>query len=623
MNYLSAESVAKSYNDAWLFKNLSFGLLEGEKIALIGKNGTGKSTLLKILAGEVHADEGKVAINKDIKVGYLSQDPALEENKTILETVLSGGTKMAEAVLEYETSMEHPEDIDRMQKAMEKMDQYQAWDYEQKMRKILSSLGLDNLSQTTDSLSGGQKKRVALSKLLISEPQLLLLDEPTNHLDLECIEWLENYISASRISLLMVSHDRYFLDKVCNGILELSEGKIFKYKGDYAYFLEKKAEREAQEASELSKAKNFLKKELEWIRRQPKARGTKSKSRVDAFYDLKDKTNVTKDTSSLDLDIKKVRQGNKVVELHNISKSFEGKSLINDFSYIFKKQERIGIVGKNGTGKSTFLNILTGKVTPDSGVIDKGQTTAIGYFTQEGTELKEDVRVMDLVKEIADVITLSDGSKVGVSQFLQRFQFSPAKQYTFINKLSGGEKKRLQLLLTLIKSPNFIILDEPTNDLDIESLNILEEFLDEFTGSLLIVSHDRYFMDRLVDHLFVFEGEGKIMDFNGNYTDFREYLDEKEAAEKKATSKESVPVKQEKPAEKKNNKLSFQEKKEFDTLEKEIAKLEGKKSELVDKMNQSSNLKFEELQALSNDVQKLSGQIEEKTLRWLELSEKA
>ncbi|HXA02193.1 MAG TPA: ABC-F family ATP-binding cassette domain-containing protein [Cytophagaceae bacterium] len=617
MNFLSAESLAKSYNEKWLFKNLSIGISQGEKIALVGINGSGKSTLLNILAGKITPDEGKVVTNKDIKVGYLNQNPEFEGNHTVTEALFAGDNHILSVIREYERCLNEGATSEQLQTAMEKMDDLKAWDYEQKVKEIITKMGIKDLTQKIGNLSGGQKKRVAMARLLIEEPDLLIMDEPTNHLDLDTIEWLENMLSAQNITLLLVTHDRYFLDKVANTIYELDNGKLFTYKGNYSYFVEKKAEREIQTATELDKAKQLLKKELDWMRKQPRARGTKAKSRVDAFYDLQEKASVVKAGPKLELNVQTTRQGGKVYELDHVSKAYGQKKLIDNFSYTFKKKDRIGIVGKNGIGKSTFMNLLTGIVTPDTGKIDKGQTTTVGYFSQDGLEIKEDRRVIEVVKDIAEVITLGTGETIGISKFLEHFQFTPAMQYTYISKLSGGEKKRLQLLKILVTNPNFLILDEPTNDLDIATLNVLEEFLQNFNGSLLVVSHDRYFMDQLVDHVFVFEGEGKIRDFPGNYTDYRSWMDEQELEK---TKPKPVSVKVKSGDEKK--KLSYNEKKEYESIEKEIAELELKKEGLLTKLNSGSG-NNEELIKWGKEIATITDQLEEKSLRWLELSEKA
>ena len=620
MNYLSAESISKSYNENWLFKDVTIGINSGQKVALVGINGSGKSTLLRILAGKVKSDSGKVVMRKDIRVGYLDQDPQFDNATTVFNALFSSENQVLTAIKEYEDALLHPENKG-LQEAMEKMDLLKAWDYEQKVKQIISKLGLPDLEQHISNLSGGQKKRVAMARVLIEDPELLIMDEPTNHLDLESIEWLETLLSSQQVTLLLVTHDRYFLDRVATEIIELDGGVIYPYKGNYSYFLEKKADRELREMAEIDKAKNLMRKELEWMRRQPKARGTKSKARIDAFYDLKEKATSKRDTQKLELDIKTTRQGGKVIETAHLKKVFGDKKIINDFSYIFKKKERIGIIGRNGTGKSTFLNMLAGLIPPDSGKIDKGETTVIGYYTQKGLVITEDQRVLEVVKDIAEVITLSNGQTLNASQFLQYFLFPPSMQHTFVSKLSGGERKRLQLLKILITNPNFLILDEPTNDFDLATLNVLEDFLMNFSGCLLVVSHDRYFMDKLVDHLFIFEGEGEIKDFPGNYTDWRE-LKEEEDELKEQLKKEPAKKEEPKPANtSEKKKLSFQEKKEYDTLETEIMELEEKKLLLIEKLNSGSG-SHEDIIVTSKEIEKVISLVENKTIRWLELSER-
>jgi ABC transport system ATP-binding/permease protein len=522
VNFLSAESLSKSYNDRWLFKDITLGISQGDKMALVGENGAGKSTLLKILTGQVQPDGGVISIKDGIKLGYLTQQPQVEGNLTIKEIIFDKNNQVASVVNEYEHCIHDPHvSPERMQKVLEQMEELKAWDYDAKVQTITGKLGITDLDQKFEELSGGQRKRIFLAQMLLSEPDLIIMDEPTNHLDLEAIEWLETYLSGQMITLLMVTHDRYFLDNVANEIIELDRGKLFRYKGNYAYFLEKKSEREEMLRTEVTKARNLLKKELEWMRKQPRARGTKAKYRVDAFYELQEKASQNLKKDKLELDVQEARQGGKVLELHHVSKRYGQLTLVDDFSYIFKKKDRIGVVGKNGVGKSTFLDLLTGAVKPDSGEIIPGVTTKMGYFTQEVEDLNPAHRVIEEVKEIAEFITLADGSQVSASKFLETFLFPPEKQYNVIEKLSGGEKKRLQLLKVLVRNPNFLVLDEPTNDFDIDTLNVLEDFLEKFNGCLLLVSHDRYFMDHLVDQLFIFEGEGKIRLFNGNYSDYQ------------------------------------------------------------------------------------------------------
>jgi len=504
VNYLSAENLSKTYNDRWLFREITLGIGQGEKLAFVGNNGVGKSTLLKILTGEIATDSGSVVIREGIRLGYLTQQPSVADHVQVKDILFHEGNEVAKAVKEYEACLadEHV-DPDRMQHALEKMSDLNAWEYETKVKEIITQLGVPDLEKTFGTLSGGQKKRIFLAQLLLQEPDLIIMDEPTNHLDLSAIEWLENYLSGPQITLIMVTHDRYFLDAVATEIIELDRGQLYRYKGNYAYFLEKKASREEILKSEVAKAKNLLKKELDWMRRQPKARGTKAKYRIEAFYELQEKANTDLRKDKLELDIKEARQGGKILELEHINLTLGQHTLIKDFSYIFKKKDRIGVVGKNGIGKSSFLNVLTGKLKPNSGEVIPGVTTKFGYFTQDAMNLNNNNRVIEEVKSIAEFITLSDGSQVSASKFLDNFLFPPEKQYTYVEKLSGGEKKRLQLLKMLVTNPNFLILDEPTNDFDIDTLNVLEDFLENFTGCLLLVSHDRYFMDHLVDQLFV------------------------------------------------------------------------------------------------------------------------
>jgi len=625
MNYLSAENLSKNFADRWLFKNLNFGIGQGQRIVLVGVNGSGKTTLLNILAGTLPPDQGSVSVRKGITVGYLGQNPEFDETLTVQQTIFSGQSEVLDAIRDYELCMAHPDSTgEKMQEVMDRMDELQAWDFELKVKQILSQLGIHNLDTEVKSLSGGQRKRVAMARVLIEEPDLLILDEPTNHLDLPTIEWLENLLSTQNTTLLMVTHDRYFLDKVANEIAELDQGELYSYKGNYSYFLEKKAEREHAAASETEKARNLMRKELDWIRRQPKARGTKAKYRVDAFEDLKEKAAKKVAGPQLELSVKTTRQGGKIIEVDHISKSFGSKKIVSDFSYVFKKKDRIGIVGPNGAGKSTFLNMLTGKLQPDAGTIDAGQTTVFGYYTQQELVYKDDQRVIDIVKEIAEVVEMANGEVITASQFLQHFQFPPAQQYTFVSKLSGGEKRRLQLLRVLIKNPNFLILDEPTNDLDIVTLNILEDFLLNFGGCLLIVSHDRYFMDRLVEHLFVFEGEGYIRNFPGNYTDYREWQKELEKQVKLELEVKPKPAPViEKPVEQPETKrkATYNEKKEYESLEKEMEKLGNRKAELMEIMNAGTTTDHEQLSAWATELKTIDEQLEEKEFRWLELSE--
>jgi ATP-binding cassette subfamily F protein uup len=620
VNYLSAEDLSKSFNDRWLFKDITIGIGQGEKVALVGENGTGKSTLLKILTGQIKSDSGVVSMREGIKFGYLTQQPNVADILTVKEILFDDKNKVAQAVREYEDCLHHPEvSAERMQRALEKMEELNAWDYDAKVQEITGRLGITDLDQKFGELSGGQRKRIFLAQMLLTEPDLIIMDEPTNHLDLEAIEWLEKYLSGQNMTVLMVTHDRYFLDNVSKVVLELDRGKLYRYVGNYAYFLEKKQEREEMLKTEVSKARNLLKKELDWMRKQPRARGTKAKYRIEAFYELQDKASVNLKKDKLELDLKEARQGGKILELHNVSKSYGDKKMVEKFSYVFKKKDRIGIVGKNGIGKSTFLDMLTGKSKPTSGEIIPGVTTKVGYFTQEVQTLTLTNRVIEEVKNIAEFITLSDGSQISASKFLDNFLFPPEKQYNIIEKLSGGEKKRLQLLKVLVTNPNFLILDEPTNDFDIDTLNVLEDFLDKFTGCMVLVSHDRYFMDHLVDQLFIFEGEGKIKPFNGNYSDYRDYLEEIEASAKSVQSTDNQALKIEAKTKKG---LSYNEKIELEKLPIEIEKMETEKVQLTEQLNAGST-DHEVLTKLAIQIQELGNSIEEKTARWLELSEMA
>lgn len=615
MNFLSAENISKSFHDKWLFKDLSIGISQGEKFALVGNNGVGKSTLLKILTGELPSDSGTVVVRQGVRVGVLTQQREVDGATQVKDLLFDAGNPVAAAVKEYEDCLHHPDvSGERMQAALERMEEFNAWDYDAKVKEVTTRLDVPDLDKTFSQLSGGQKKRIFLAQLLLANPDLIIMDEPTNHLDLSAIEWLEHYLASPTITLIMVTHDRYFLDAVANEIIELDRQQLFRYKGNYAYFLEKKSEREEMLKSEVAKARNLLKKELEWMRRQPKARGTKAKYRIDAFYELKEKASQELRKDRLELDIKESRQGGKILEVSHISKSYGQHVLVRDFSYVFKKFDRIGVVGRNGIGKSTFLDMLTLKSKPDRGEVIPGVTTKFGYFTQDTMNLDPSHRIIEEVKQIAEFITLSDGSQVSASKFLDNFLFPPEKQYTFIDKLSGGEKKRLQLLKMLVTSPNFLVLDEPTNDFDIDTLNVLEDFLEKFTGCLVLVSHDRYFMDHLVDQLFVFEGEGEIRLFNGNYTDYRDSLEEREP--------EPVPVPvttRVTPREPAKKKVSPKLRREYDDLEKEIAALETEKAAVMTQLNTTTD--HTRLMDLSNRIKELDHEIEAKSSRWIELSE--
>ncbi len=623
---LSVEKLSKSFNEKQLFENVTFGIDQGQKVALVGVNGCGKSTLLNVISGNLTQDEGIVSFQKDTRVAFLEQSPDLSAFNTILDSIFDESHPEAKLLNEYWVLTEKTElteaEQNQMHDLVEKIDSYNAWDYEYRLKEILGKLGINRLDQPVDELSGGQQKRIALAKALLDEPDFLILDEPTNHLDLEIIEWLEEYLAGQNLSLMMVTHDRYFLDKVCNEIIEIDQGQIFRYKGNYAKYLEKKAEQLEMQQATKDKAKNLLSKELEWMRRQPKARGTKAKYRVDAFYETKEKANVNLGRDELEIKISGKRQGKKILEIENISKSWDGTVMFKDFTHLFTRGEKVGIVGKNGSGKSTFLNVITENLPSESGKIDKGVNTVFGYYRQTTFEEAPGKKVIDVVKDVAEVITLDDGSTVTASQLLNQFLFPPKTQHSHIEKLSGGEKRRLQLLKVLMANPNFLILDEPTNDLDIVTLNILEDYLQNFSGCLLIVSHDRYFMDKLVDHLFVFDRSETIRDFPGNYTDYRIEQSEKPKGSKmKADKPESTmaPVKAKEPE---KRKLSYKEQQEFNTLESEIEQLNLRKKELESLMI-SGETDHEKLTRWSEEIESIHNKLDEKEMRWLELSELA
>nr|WP_139920704.1 ABC-F family ATP-binding cassette domain-containing protein [Hymenobacter sp. DG01] len=630
MNLLSAENLSKNYADRWLFRELNFGLQQGQRVALVGINGSGKTTLLRILAGLEPPDTGEVSVRKDIRVSFLGQQPVFDEALNVEQTIFASQNDTLAAIRDYEHVVNDPNHSPAdLQRVMELMDTYNAWDYDAQVKQILGRLGIlgDLLERPVSKLSGGQRKRVALARVLIEEPDVLILDEPTNHLDLATIEWLENRLASPTLTLLMVTHDRYFLDKVANEIVELDQGRVHRYQGNYSYFVEKKSEREQMETAEVEKARNLLRKELEWMRRQPQARGTKQKARIDAFYETQEKAKGRVKGPEMELSVKTTRQGGKIIEVEHLHKQFGGKVVLDDFSYVFKKKDRIGLVGPNGSGKSTLLNMLTGKLAPDSGVVDAGQTTVFGYYTQTELDFDPSQRVIDIVKEVAEVVEMADGSSVTASQFLQHFQFPPAQQYTLVSKLSGGEKRRLQLLRVLIKNPNFLILDEPTNDLDIITLNILEDFLLNFQGCLIIVSHDRYFMDALVEQVFALEPGGKIRQFPGNYTDYREWQKEQDAETAARPPKGTVsaapvaapptPAAAPNPA---KRKATFAEKKEYETLEKELEQLETLKQQLIEKLNSGTG-SHQELTDWAAQLKRTDQDLDTKGERWLELAE--
>nr|WP_214653063.1 ABC-F family ATP-binding cassette domain-containing protein [Mucilaginibacter segetis] len=596
-----------------MFKNLSIGINRGRRVALVGINGAGKSTLLKILSGSLKPTEGNVAQSRDLNVGYLEQDPFFKNAVTISDYIFHADNIQQQLIRRYEELLENdPENMNALNQIMEEMSEIDAWEYEYKIKTILGRLDIHHLNQNINTLSGGQKKRLALAKLLIEDPELYILDEPTNHLDIDTIEWLEKLLTEGSKTILMVTHDRYFLDNVCNEILEIDRGKIIPYAGNYGYYLEKKAEREVSEEATLQKNTNLLRKELEWMRRQPKARGTKSKSRIDAFYDLEAKTKNNGPKQNVELSVKTARQGNKIMEMHGISKAFNGNTYINNFSYIFKKGDRIGLAGKNGSGKSTLLNLITGQLEPDNGEIIKGETTVIGYFNQSGISFQENERVIDIVKNVAEFITMADGKTISASALLTLFLFPPNKQYGLISKLSGGEKKRLHLMSILMKNPNFLILDEPTNDLDIDTLNVLEEFLGNYPGILIMVSHDRYLLDKMTDQLFIMEPDGHVKIFNGNYSSYRMELEESKQQKKSSPIKVSEPVKK--------AGLSYKEEKELESVEQEIEALESELKNITKKLD-TVNINPDLLISLTNKITEINDHINTKSTRWLELIE--
>ncbi len=617
MSILSTEQLGHSFNDNWLFKDLYLGLNKGDRVALVGINGTGKSTLLRILSGLLAPSLGKVVTERDLRIGYLEQDPQFQNQETISDFIYSIGNEKQQLIRQYEEAIEqdvHDEKL--LNRLMDELSNANAWEYEFEIKTILGRMGIQHLEQKITTLSGGQKKRLALAKLLIDDPDVYILDEPTNHLDIETIEWLESYMTGGQKTILLVTHDRYFLDNVSSRIIELDRGKLQYFNGSYSYYLEKKEEQNAAEDASFSKNTNLLKRELEWMRRQPKARTTKSKSRIDSFYDLEEKTKGRNVKSTLELSVNVSRQGNKILELENISKSFNGKPVMNNFSYTFKKGDKIGVAGKNGTGKSTLLNIVTGAIKPDNGKVLVGETTVFGYYQQGGLEFKEEERVIDVVKNIAEYITMADGKNMTASQVLTHFLFPPAKQYGMVNKLSGGEKKRLQLMRVLMKNPNYLILDEPTNDLDIDTLNVLEDFLLNFPGILMLVSHDRYLIDRLTDQLFIFEGDGNIHIYSGNYTEYRLEQEEPKKPAKSGSKTEKINSK----PELQKQKLSFKEEKELESLEAETEKLEKQIEGLTTELN-SGITDHAQLSEIAIKIKNLKENIDGMTMRWLELTD--
>jgi ATP-binding cassette subfamily F protein uup len=617
LNYLNVENISKSYGELQLFKDLSFSIHKDQKIAFVAKNGSGKTSILNILSGKDAPDEGQIVIRKGLRLAFLDQEPDLDKKLTIEEIIFASDIPILKTIEAYENALKNPEDSKAYQKAFEAMDRNNAWEFETQYQQTLSQLKLNDLTIKVSTLSGGQKKRLALAQALLSKPDILVLDEPTNHLDLEMIEWLEDYFAKTQQTLFMVTHDRYFLERVCNEIIELDHGQLYTYKGNYSYYLEKKEARIENEATEVGKAKQLFKKELDWMRRQPKARTTKSKSRIDDFFEIKSKAHKRRNDHQVQLEINMERLGSKIIEFHNVSKAFKDKTILNGFDYTFKKGERIGIIGKNGTGKSTFLNLLTQTLQPDGGKVVIGETVKIGYYTQGGIKAKPNQKVIDVIKEFGDYIPLAKGRQISAQQLLERFLFDRKKQWDFVEKLSGGEQKRLYLCTVLIQNPNVLILDEPTNDLDIVTLNVLENFLMDFPGVLLVVSHDRYFMDKIVDHMFVFRGNGVVDDFPGNYSDFRAY-DSSQPKQIQQTAKTDNSK-----ALKKNeaNKLDYNEQKEYKNLESKIRSLELDKKAIEAKFN-NPELSQDDIKKLSDQLQVIMDSMEEKEMRWFELSEK-
>lgn len=625
VSYLQVDKLTKSFGDRILFEDISFGIAKGEHIGIIAQNGNGKTTLLNIIAGIEDYDSGSITFHSDIKVGYLMQNPSFAPELTILQACFNSPNETVQAISRYEKAL-YDNEPQSLHDAIEEMDRLKAWEYEHRVKSILSKLNIKNFEQPVKELSGGQIKRIALANILITAPDLLILDEPTNHLDIEMTEWLESYLQHSNVTLLMVTHDRYFLDRVCTQILEIDDHTLYSYKGNFSYYLEKKQERIEVQNAEAARARNLFRKELDWMRRQPQARGTKARSRIDAFYALEEKTKQRRDTQTVKLDVKSSYIGSKIFEAQYVSKSFGDLKIVENFYYNFARYEKMGIIGANGTGKSTFVKMLVGEISPDSGRFDIGETVRFGYYCQEGLHFKEGMKVIDALREIAEEIILDDGRKLSASQFLQHFLFPPQKQHDYIYKLSGGEKRRLHLCTVLMRNPNFLVLDEPTNDLDITTLSVLEEYLQGFKGCVIVVSHDRYFMDKVVDHLLVFEGNAVIKDFPGNYTDYREWKADKLRKERQQENSEKEKKKQDKRQEtgathsNSKRRLTFKEKKELEELDKLLPQLEEEKSRLETKLS-SGALSTDELYAHSTRISELIQLIDEKETRWLELSE--
>ncbi|MFI3302031.1 MAG: ABC-F family ATP-binding cassette domain-containing protein [Rikenellaceae bacterium] len=620
VNYLQVEALAKSYGDMTLFENLNFTIDEGERVGLIARNGAGKSTLLNIISGADDYEAGTVTYRRDLRVAYLVQEPDYPVDITVLEACFRGEAEVLKVISRYELALLSGDD-DKVQSAVSEMDAHHAWDYESKVKQILSQLKINEYDKLVGHLSGGQLKRVALANALINEPELLILDEPTNHLDLDVTMWLEEFLTHSRMALLMVTHDRYFLDRVCNRILEIDEYQMFSYRGNYSYYLEKREERKAAAAQQRESDMNLFRKELDWMRRQPQARATKAKSRIESFYELEDRLRREREQGSVKIDMKSTYIGKKIFEVENLCKSYGERVLLKDFSYLFSRYEKMGIVGENGVGKSTFLKMLMGEVAPDSGKIDIGQTVRFGYYSQSGIEFNDGDKVIDVVSRIADSVDMGDGRKLTASQLLQYFLFEPKVQHNFVGRLSGGERRRLYLCTVLMTSPNFLILDEPTNDLDIMTLQVLEDYLERFSGCVIVVSHDRYFMDRVASHLMIFEGEGRTKDFPSSYSDYLVWRELKRQDEELKKQRVVTPVSTPKREKSPTVKLTFNEKREFEKIESELPKLEEQKAQMEAELS-SGTLSVEELTATANKIGEIIDQIDEMTMRWLELSEK-
>ena len=617
ISYLQIDKLTKSFGDLVLFEDITFGIAQGQKVGLIAKNGTGKTTLLNIIAGKEDYDSGAVVFRNDLRVGYLEQMPHYPDGLTVLQACFYSPNETVRLIAEYEQAMASG-DHSNLEDILLRMDNLKAWDYEQRAKQILGQLKIHNFDQKVETLSGGQLKRVALANVLITDPELIILDEPTNHLDLEMTEWLEGYLSRANISILMVTHDRYFLDRVCSEIIEIDRKQIYQYKGNYSYYLEKRQERIEAKSVEIERANNLYRTELDWMRRMPQARAHKAKYRQDAFYEIEKVAKQRFNNDNVKLDVKASYIGSKIFEADHLYKSFGDLKILDDFSYIFARYEKMGIVGNNGTGKSTFIKILMGEVQPDSGTVDIGETVRFGYYSQDGLQFDEQMKVIDVVQDIAEVIELGNGKKLTASQFLQHFLFTPETQHSYVYKLSGGERRRLYLCTVLMRNPNFLVLDEPTNDLDIITLNVLEEYLQNFKGCVIVVSHDRYFMDKVVDHLLVFNGQGDIRDFPGNYSDYRDWKEAKSQKEKETEKSQEEKTARVRLNEKR--KMSFKEKREFEQLEKEIAELETEKA-LIEEQLCSGTLSVDELTEKSKRLPEVNDLIDEKTMRWLELSE--